>query len=935
MDADGRSFQLLLGEADWARVTTVPGVAPLHWDPVRHVVGLTPFVDEPSVTPGEALLVPAQRRAAAADAFGNIYAIADDAMSLRVTSAGSGRSSRFWPPETPPAPSGLFVPVDRPPAAEPAYFLALTVTSGGWLVATRTEPDLRLSLLLFDLMGGGAPQVHALLPGPISPRPAAFGRDRGIALVPRPDGGMFLLDRHARRLWQFDRTLALEADTEPPPAEPDPFQPADGGTRETRPAPAFAGLDVASFAPDPMSIALWGETLMLLDRSGDVHGLVPGAAPVLLARAGGGAHDMIVGRITLRRRSSDRGARQSDPAHRPGHTTEEANATRLLVVHEDGNRARAFVLPQEPGAAATLTPELLPLRRFGGRALIMVRGFARYDSFDGFWVPIVKKPLSRYATDAGAVLPRFDCGTPGTVWDRIVIDGRIPPGAYVTIEARAFDDPAAVPAFVTQPRPLLAPGRVDLLWHADNALPKPDPALGSGSHMLLLQGARGRYLELRLRLGGDGSATPQLRALRVWRPRLSWVERYLPSIYRTEPTAFLDRFLANLEGQFRCSEERIAGAAHLFDPATAPAEWLSWLADWFDVALDPSWDEARRRLFIAHAEQFFRWRGTQRGLLMALRLAFDACVDERLFDEAAEQRPGGIRIVEAFLVRAIGSLAAGDPGNAFSAAPSGDRWTPAEGNAGLARRIAEAPEPDEDLGRGGQVPLFAEDAAVEAALRQALGFQPSGSAERTQWRAFQRAAGRAEADLLDLPQDAPADALWTGFLALPSRNRQRWQDFLEGRYRRVERLHEAHGVLWERFDQIPLPDHLPQTAAAQADWLAFETQVLPAAAAAHRFSVLLPLASVDPDPDEMHRRLQLAHRIVTLEKPAHTTFDVRFFWAMNRIGEARLGFDTALGQGSRAPELLPDAILGRAYLGAALVGPDGATATSDRRRLAC
>ena len=78
---------------------------------------------------------------------------------------------------------------------------------------------------------------------------------------------------------------------------------------------------------------------------------------------------------------------------------------------------------------------------------------------------------------------------------------------------------------------------------------------------------------------------------------------------------------------------------------------------------------------------------------------------------------------------------------------------------------------------------------------------------------------------------------------------------------------------------------------------------------AHRFSVLLPLDSVESDPSEQSTWLGLATRIVELEKPAHTTFDVRFYWAFNRIGEARLGLDTQLGAGSRAPELIPSAAL--------------------------
>jgi hypothetical protein len=88
------------------------------------------------------------------------------------------------------------------------------------------------------------------------------------------------------------------------------------------------------------------------------------------------------------------------------------------------------------------------------------------------------------------------------------------------------------------------------------------------------------------------------------------------------------------------------------------------------------------------------------------------------------------------------------------------------------------------------------------------------------------------------------------------------------------------------------------------------------------------------DPEVEASQLALARRIVALEKPAHTVFDVRFYWAMNRIGEARLGLDSAIGQGSRAPELVPAAILGRAYAGATFVGGP-ATPPRGRRQIAC
>ena len=91
---------------------------------------------------------------------------------------------------------------------------------------------------------------------------------------------------------------------------------------------------------------------------------------------------------------------------------------------------------------------------------------------------------------------------------------------------------------------------------------------------------------------------------------------------------------------------------------------------------------------------------------------------------------------------------------------------------------------------------------------------------------------------------------------------------------------------------------------------------------AHQFSVLLP---VPPrrgaaDPVEQRRRLELARRIIDWEKPAHTVFDVKFYWALFRVGEVRLGVDTLLDLGGRAPELLTPMVVGQGFLAESYLG---------------
>ena len=60
-------------------------------------------------------------------------------------------------------------------------------------------------------------------------------------------------------------------------------------------------------------------------------------------------------------------------------------------------------------------------------------------------------------------------------------------------------------------------------------------------------------------------------------------------------------------------------------------------------------------------------------------------------------------------------------------------------------------------------------------------------------------------------------------------------------------------------------------------------------------------------------RLDLVKRIVDLEKPAHTVYNIEFYWAFFRVGGSRLEQDTVLDIGSRSPKLLPPIALGGGY----------------------
>ena len=111
---------------------------------------------------------------------------------------------------------------------------------------------------------------------------------------------------------------------------------------------------------------------------------------------------------------------------------------------------------------------------------------------------------------------------------------------------------------------------------------------------------------------------------------------------------------------YRALGGEVEHIAELFDPRTAPADALDWLACWFGVALDPLWAEDQRRFFIRHADQLFRMRGTLAGVQIASALYLSLPVSERLLDPDCWDG-GKVRIVETFRTRGAGGLAYGDP----------------------------------------------------------------------------------------------------------------------------------------------------------------------------------------------------------------------------------------------------------------------------------
>ncbi len=994
MDVNGTKFHLLLGKADWSVCTQEDGrtlaelwalpperrdEADVYWNEERCELTLRPLLFRFPPAPDAKNLALELRRGAARDLYGNWYWIAEDGQGIRVNSAGTKQTSHFWSVADCQSPcaqaesAGEFRTQNPPPPLVPFDLCGLAVTEDHYLVVGVLEPA---GLLLFDLHAGGAPEF-LLWPEEIEFHP--------FDIAARPGGGVWILDRDransskTARYWALDRRFNVivcdQSETVFAEARDEDFQPVGSPQSRRLPRRSFPqGIRLEDASPiedvDAIAIeALPDGTVLILDRQGDA-----GFSRVSRYRFGERLGDAVSTRAMIELIEEEKRADFQLIAHDfafvPEHEAEgERIGDRLYFVAQDGNQAFAFGLVAE-NEQLKLNPlaEYFPMRLFGGKALVGAGDQAHYDLGET-WIALVKQARPRFELTATLLTPllassaadrvrAFDGLEPDCVWHRLILDACLPPDTGLAVWSRAANEVSELQQAQWQAEPRL------YLRSEGSELPFAPTAEGegNGSWELLFQKASGRYLQVKIKLTGNGRATPRLRALRAYYPRFSYLEQYLPAVYREdeESASFVDRFLANLEGFYTTLEDKVAAVQMLFDPKSAPPDVLEWLAGWFDIVLDPAWTESKRRLFIEHAMTFFQYRGTMRGIEMALRLALEDCVTAALFtEEATSPRRETVRLIEKFRTRLTPGILFGDTSEVQAPSPliaQTSRWTPDQGANELHRRYNDAIEfsaftPFSIHNPGGSI---ADE--WEPFAQTTLGFVPSSStSERRQWQEYlagqyatiaalnaKHASSWSSFAAIELPADMPTDADarqdWIAFTekvtGAAGLHRRLWQNFLARRYQRIETLNATYQTHWPSFAVVSLVSELPDDRAPLVDWYQFESVVLSMHRAAHRFTVMLPIPKSEAIySPEYQRRLGLAERIVNWEKPAHTIFDVKFFWAMFRIGFARLGKDTTLDAGSRAPQLVPPMILGSGYLAENFLAPRHPQDVSQRQVL--
>lgn len=223
-----------------------------------------------------------------------------------------------------------------------------------------------------------------------------------------------------------------------------------------------------------------------------------------------------------------------------------------------------------------------------------------------------RPPPATYEPNGVYRFQPLDSERVGNPWHRVVLELSIPERTGVRLFSATSD----------VPRPDLqvaAPPAVDLT--AEPPRLGPWQAAPDNADEWLIQSQPGRYLYLALVLKGPGDRTPAIDRLYVYAERRSSLH-YLPAVYQADETSrhLLDRLLSLFDTVFGEVESEIEDFLRYLDIDGAPADFLPWLASWFDLPLLQSWSEAQRRQILENVVTLYRWRGTVRGLRRLLQL---------------------------------------------------------------------------------------------------------------------------------------------------------------------------------------------------------------------------------------------------------------------------------------------------------------------------
>lgn len=898
MDANGTKFHLLKGWADWSQCRDAPDIlrpavpqakAATEWDGQRQAVRLRA---RPTLfrTPKSRPVALSQRRGADRDAYGSTYWISDDKREIWWIPAAESDPKRFWAQNTAEDDEMEgFQPVTTP---DPVWFelSGLAVNSEHFLVVgyRGVPPNADTGLLIFDLHKGGTPtrQIfpNGFLFAPFDGLDATKGH---VWMSADEEGNVWILDRDTKRYCGVDSKFHLMGKQKPdakPAEDQGDFVPSDGSELpKSKSVPSADALE--AFAIDELSavsIEAVGNGVVLILNSPGLEDASenPAVSTVVRYRYGvplGGATELraereivIEGKAATDKGGADNPLPTFDVIGYDMGWTTGAEGNFLAVVEQDGKQLISFAVTgdvRDPAARLMFQAQMdyLPLLSFGGMGLIRRDNTLFYDISSGTarddqtrWTPVQTIEQPHFGTQATLYTPVFDGKIQDCVWHRLMLDGCIPPEAHIQVEARAANSLEILDAVPFAPMTCYRRGR-----GAEIPFYRPFCRKDEGSDFGTWEGVfyeeKGQFLQLKLTLTGNGRVTPYLHHLRAYYPRFSYPKHYLPGIYAEERDSlgFLERFLANPEGFYTEIEDKIENVRALYDARSAPQEALDWLAGWYGLVMDPLWQNRQDQ-----------------------RTRFGASLyngDSRLPPAAVDDCGGSDR--RRLLIRFAPHLY--------------ERRGTLDGLR-FALHLLLNPCLEETLGYLEQIAVLTPEQR-KPENRKAL--PPAVARLLRDLNVMEQRSGR-EASSTDKEEEPALNAVGQN-LPTPTTSAREYEELL---YQWVISEIRASPIrIVERFrtrdGRAGVEGDVSQSMASSS------SSSEPFAAAAHRFTVLIP-NSVEPEIEAMVRR------VIQLEKPAHTQFELRGYWGGFRIGEARLGRETVLG---RTPEF-ETVLLGRSVI---------------------
>jgi len=86
----------------------------------------------------------------------------------------------------------------------------------------------------------------------------------------------------------------------------------------------------------------------------------------------------------------------------------------------------------------------------------------------------------------------------------------------------------------------------------------------------------------------------------------------LPALFQED--GFTQRFMSAFDAALAPVFATLDNLPAYLDPWLTPPDFLEWLGSWFGLVLDDGWSVERRRALLANAFEFYRMRGTVKGL---------------------------------------------------------------------------------------------------------------------------------------------------------------------------------------------------------------------------------------------------------------------------------------------------------------------------------